>query len=114
MLPHSQVTSLGGFIDAIKTVFTVYGGHIGATPTQTTLTGVGKVIGDIAAVAFIFAPTSSGTTWIMGADRAASRRLLRRRRAALPRHGSRSVSARRSPSTSLSGDISSLFMILAF
>ena len=30
VLPISQVTSLGGFIDAIKTVFTVYGGHVGA------------------------------------------------------------------------------------
>ena len=36
VLPLSQVTSLGGFIDSIKTVFTVYGGHVGATPAQTT------------------------------------------------------------------------------
>ena len=28
VLPVSQVTSLGGFIDAMKTVFTVYGGHV--------------------------------------------------------------------------------------
>jgi amino acid transporter len=35
-----------------------------------TLTGAGKVLGDIAALGFIWALLSSGTTWIMGADRA--------------------------------------------
>src|SRR4051795_12957642 len=28
VLPVAQITSLGGFIDAMKTVFTVYGGHV--------------------------------------------------------------------------------------
>jgi glutamate:GABA antiporter len=70
VLPLSQVTSLGGFIDAIKTVFTVYGGHVGTSPSETVLTGAGKALGDITAVAFIFALMSSGATWIMGADRA--------------------------------------------
>lgn len=70
VLPLDQVHSLGGFIDAIKTVFTVYGGHVGATPDATTLSGAGKVVGDIGAIAFIFALMSSGATWIMGADRA--------------------------------------------
>src|SRR4029079_2578396 len=35
VLPSSQITSLGGFLDAMKTVFTVYGGprpHRGAVP----------------------------------------------------------------------------------
>ena len=35
-----------------------------------TLTGAGKVLGDLAALGFIWALLSSGTTWIMGADRA--------------------------------------------
>jgi amino acid transporter len=35
-----------------------------------TLTGAGKVLGDVAALGFIWALLSSGTTWIMGADRA--------------------------------------------
>jgi glutamate:GABA antiporter len=70
VLPLSQVTSLGGFIDAIKTVFTVYGGHVGSDPSQTVLTGAGKALGDLGAVFFIFALMSSGATWIMGADRA--------------------------------------------
>src|SRR3954462_4628539 len=72
VLPVSQVTSLGGFIDAMKTVFTVYGGHVETAKDGTvtaTLTGFGKVLGDIAALGFILALLSSGTTWIMGADR---------------------------------------------
>src|SRR3954469_25067635 len=73
VLPAAQITSLGGFIDAMKTVFTVYGGHIETAKDGTvtaTLTGAGKVLGDIAALGFIWALLSSGTTWIMGADRA--------------------------------------------
>lgn len=69
VLPTSQVTNLGGFIDAIKTVFTIYGGHVAADGTAT-LTGVGKVLGDVAAIGFILALLTSGITWIMGADRA--------------------------------------------
>jgi glutamate:GABA antiporter len=73
VLPAAQITSLGGFIDAIKTVFTVYGGHIDTAKDGTvtaTLTGFGKFLGDLAAIGFILALLSSGTTWIMGADRA--------------------------------------------
>src|SRR3954463_7130243 len=69
VLPASQITSLGGFIDAIKTVFTVYGGHTVAGG-GVVLTGAGKLLGDLAAIGFIIALLSSGTTWIMGADRA--------------------------------------------
>ncbi len=72
VLPVAQVTSLGGFLDAMKTVFTVYGGHITTAKDGTvtaTLTGAGKFLGGVAAVGFILALLSSGTTWIMGADR---------------------------------------------
>jgi glutamate:GABA antiporter len=34
-----------------------------------TLTGAGLVLGRIAAIVFIFALASAGTTWIMGSDR---------------------------------------------
>jgi amino acid transporter len=68
VLPAGQVSSLGGFIDAMKTVFTVYGGHVTADGTAT-LTGVGRVLGDVAAAGFIWALLSSGASWIMGADR---------------------------------------------
>ena len=73
VLPAAQLSSLGGFIDAIKIVFTVYGGTVepAADGTETaTLTGAGHVLGTIAAAGFIWALLSSGTTWIMGADRA--------------------------------------------
>jgi amino acid transporter len=72
VIPKDQITGLGGFIDAIKTVFTVFGGHIDTAADGTVtpvLTGFGTVMGDIAAVGFILALLSSGATWIMGADR---------------------------------------------
>ena len=69
VLPASQVTNIGGFIDAIKSVFTVYGGSIASDGTAT-LTGAGKLLGDFAAILFILCTLSSGTTWIMGSDRA--------------------------------------------
>ncbi len=68
VLPTDQVTGLGGFINAMKTVFTVYGGSVAADGTST-LSGAGHVLGDIAAVGFIWVLMSSGATWIMGADR---------------------------------------------
>jgi amino acid transporter len=73
VLPTKQITSLGGFIDAMKNVFTVYGGHLDTAKDGTvtgTLTGAGLWLGKAAAVGFILALLSSGTTWIMGADRA--------------------------------------------
>jgi glutamate:GABA antiporter len=73
VLPAAQITSLGGFIDAMKTVFTVYGGEVKTAADGTvtaTLSGAGRVLGDLAALGFIWALLSSGTTWIMGADRA--------------------------------------------
>jgi len=69
VLPKDQVTSLGGFIDAIKSVFTVYGGSIAADGTAT-LSGLGAILGGFTAIMFIFALVTSGTTWVMGADRA--------------------------------------------
>jgi len=69
VLPLDQVTNLGGFIDAIKSVFTIYGGSIASDGTAT-LTGTGAVLGDFCAILFILCALSSGTTWIMGSDRA--------------------------------------------
>jgi glutamate:GABA antiporter len=73
VLPVAQVTSLGGFLDAMKTTFTVYGGtvHTAADGTVTsTLTGAGQILGWISAGLFIWALSTSGSTWLMGADRA--------------------------------------------
>lgn len=68
VLPSDQITSLGGFVDAIKTAFTVYGGEV--TKNGADLSGMGSVLGGLAALGFIWALLSSGATWIMGADRA--------------------------------------------
>jgi amino acid transporter len=67
VLPSDRITGLGGFIDAMKSVFTVYGGEV--TKDGATLTGAGKVLGDIMAAGFILVLLSSGTTWLMGSDR---------------------------------------------
>jgi amino acid transporter len=69
VLPLDQVTNIGGFIDAIQSVFTIYGGNIAADGTAT-LSGAGKVLGDFCGILFILCTLSSGTTWIMGSDRA--------------------------------------------
>jgi amino acid transporter len=69
VLPVSAVSGLTGFLDAIKAVFTVYGGHVSADGTAT-LSGTGLILGRVGAVLFIFALASAGATWIMGADRA--------------------------------------------
>jgi amino acid transporter len=68
VLPTNQVTSLNGFLTAIKAVFTVYGGHVAANGTAT-LTGAGQFFGYVACIAFILAVLTSGATWLMGSDR---------------------------------------------
>jgi amino acid transporter len=71
VLPVDQIGSLGGFIAAIQTVFTVYGGHV-SHDGSATLTGFGRVLGDIAAAGFIWAVLSSACSWLMGGDRTQS------------------------------------------
>jgi amino acid transporter len=68
VLPTKDISGLGGFVDAMKTVFTVYGGHVTASGIAT-LTGAGKLLGDLAAIGFVVALLSSASSWIMGADR---------------------------------------------
>src|SRR4051794_41432811 len=63
VLPTSQITSLGGFLDAMKTVFTVYGGGTqnppgGARPPTPPRARQG--VGRPAARAFLPAPLSRG------------------------------------------------------
>jgi amino acid transporter len=67
ILPARQLTSLGGFLNAVKLIFTVYGGHV--TSTGSTLSGFGRLLGDLAAIGFILTLLSSGVSWIMGANR---------------------------------------------
>jgi amino acid transporter len=68
VLPIGQVTSFGGFVDAIQMVFTVFGGHV--SHGVPVLTGAGAVLGDVSALLFIICVLTSGVTWIMGSDRA--------------------------------------------
>src|SRR5207244_3783284 len=58
VLPRDQVTGLSGFPDAIKAVFTVYGGHVG-TDGEVTLSGAGRLLGGLTAGAFIVTLVSS-------------------------------------------------------
>ncbi|MFI7336464.1 APC family permease [Streptomyces sp. NPDC050085] len=69
VLPGKEIGSLGGFIDACKAVFTVYGGSVAADGT-VTLTGLGAVFGGVAAAGLIVGLLTSGVTWAMGAHRA--------------------------------------------
>ena len=69
VLPTSAITNFSGFISAIQTVFTVYGGHV-AAGGAATLSGAGLVLGDACALLFIICLITSGATWIMGSDRA--------------------------------------------
>src|SRR5437773_6849195 len=69
VLPSSAVTNFSGFISAIQSVFTVYGGHV-AADGAATLTGAGLVLGDFCALLFILCLLTSGATWIMGSDQA--------------------------------------------
>ncbi len=69
VLPVEQITTLHGLVDAMKTVFTVYGGTI-AADGSVTLTGAGLFLGWVAAWLFIWVLLASGAAWIMGAGRA--------------------------------------------
>jgi glutamate:GABA antiporter len=69
VLPPDRITSLHGLIDAMKTVFTVYGGNVAANGS-VTLTGLGLWTGWACAWVFIWVLVASGSAWIMGAGRA--------------------------------------------
>ncbi len=59
VVPADRITSLAGFIDAMKSVFTVYGGHVSPDGT-VVLSGAGQAVGAFAAAGFI---------WILLAER---------------------------------------------
>ncbi len=68
VLPFKEVSSLGGFIDAIKVVFSIYGDSITIGRRQTS--GLSLWISPFMALLFILCLFSSGTAWLMGSDRA--------------------------------------------
>jgi glutamate:GABA antiporter len=67
VLHPSQLSNVSGFIDAIQTVFVVYGGH--TTASGVVLTGAGKILADICAIGVILGLLSSGAVWLIGSDR---------------------------------------------
>jgi len=67
VLRPSQLSNVSGFIDAIQTVFVVYGGH--TTASGVVLTGAGKILADICAIGVILGLLSSGAVWLIGSDR---------------------------------------------
>lgn len=69
VIPAEDVTNFGGLVDAMKSVFTVFGGSVTADGA-VTLTGFGQLLGDLGAVLFVLCVLTSGVTWIMGSDRA--------------------------------------------
>jgi amino acid transporter len=56
VLPASQITGIGGFMDAVHTMFSVYG-------------GAADFLTDLMALGFIFALITSGAVWMIGSDR---------------------------------------------
>jgi amino acid transporter len=68
VLPTGAITNFGGLVDALKTVFTVYGGS--ATADGVVLSGAGAALGGLGAILFVLCVLTSGVTWIMGSDRA--------------------------------------------
>jgi amino acid transporter len=69
VIPAGDVTNFGGLVDAMKSVFTVFGGSIAGDGT-VTLSGFGQLLGDFGALLFVLCVLTSGITWIMGSDRA--------------------------------------------
>jgi amino acid transporter len=69
VVPADRIGSLAGFIDACKTVLTVYGGSVDADG-NVVLTGAGQVFGSICAAGLIIGLLTSGVSWAIGAHRA--------------------------------------------
>ncbi len=68
VLPIGQVAGLTGFVDALKSAFTVYGGSI-ADDGTVTLSGAGSYLGAFAGVLIIIAVLATGVTWLMSTNR---------------------------------------------
>jgi glutamate:GABA antiporter len=68
VLGGTPLSGLDGLIQACQKVFTVYGGTV-AADGAVTLTGFGLVISWFAGVCIIYALFTSGTAWMMGANR---------------------------------------------
>jgi amino acid transporter len=56
VLPTNKISGIGGFLDAVHTTFSVYG-------------GAQNFLADLMAIGFIFALVTSGAVWMIGSDR---------------------------------------------
>jgi amino acid transporter len=68
VLPINQVNGLTGFVDALKSAFTVYGGSVAEDGT-VVLSGAGIYLGAFAGALIIIAIFSTGVTWLMSTNR---------------------------------------------
>jgi amino acid transporter len=68
VLPIGQVNGLTGFVDALKSAFTVYGGSIAEDGT-VVLSGAGIYLGAFAGVLIIIAVFAAGVSWLMSTNR---------------------------------------------
>ncbi len=68
VLPTERITGLGGLIDAMRSVFTVYGGYMASDGTPV-LTGAGHLLGSLAAAAFVWVLLTNGLAWVMSSAR---------------------------------------------
>lgn len=77
VLPTEALSGPSGFIDAIRASLTAWGGSVeyltdadGAVTMAIDYSGVSQVMAWVLGAMFVWTIISSGTTWIMGADRA--------------------------------------------
>ena len=67
VLPGERLASIGGFVEATRTLCTVYGGSVDAQGTAH-LTGAGGALADILAIGFVATLATGGATWLRGAN----------------------------------------------
>jgi glutamate:GABA antiporter len=112
VLPVGERAGVGGFIDAIRTVFTVYGGTVDVQGVPH-LSGAGTVLGDLAASGFVYALLSGGASWLVGGNRVLA---AAGSDGALPRLLGRRAPASRAPIVAglLSGVVASAVLLMTY
>ena len=102
MLPTEALSGPSGFIDAIRASLTAWGGTVdyqtaadGTTNIVISYTTFSQFLAYAMGAMFVWTIVSSGTTWIMGADRAIAIGCIDGCGPACSWAGSRRASARR-------------------
>jgi amino acid transporter len=68
VVPEERITSLSGFLDAIASVFTVYGGEVRPDGT-VALDGAGSVLAALIGLCFVWSLLATGLAWVMASAR---------------------------------------------